>query len=48
VDGITEKDKAEKACSKEGRGFETNCASSWVGFPPSDCPAEPGFGHIGC
>jgi cytochrome c oxidase assembly factor 6 len=30
VDSITEKDKAEKACSAEGRGFETNCASSWV------------------
>jgi cytochrome c oxidase assembly factor 6 len=30
VDSIKEKDKAEKACSTEGRGFEANCASSWV------------------
>lgn len=30
VDSIAEKDKAEKACSVEGRGFEGNCASSWV------------------
>ncbi|KAE9369066.1 hypothetical protein N431DRAFT_379814 [Stipitochalara longipes BDJ] len=32
VDSITEKDKAEKACSPEGRGFESNCASSWVTY----------------
>lgn len=30
VDSIIEKDKAGKACASEGRGFETNCASSWV------------------
>ncbi len=30
VDSITEKDKAAKACGAEGRGFEGNCASSWV------------------
>ncbi|KUJ15105.1 uncharacterized protein LY89DRAFT_649772 [Mollisia scopiformis] len=29
VDSITDKDKAAKACSAEGRGFEANCASSW-------------------
>jgi hypothetical protein len=31
VDSITEKDKAERLCSVEARGFESNCASSWVG-----------------
>lgn len=30
VDSITEKDKAAKACSTEAKGFETNCAASWV------------------
>jgi cytochrome c oxidase assembly factor 6 len=35
VDSITEKDKAEKACAVEGRGFEGNCASSWVSRPYS-------------
>jgi cytochrome c oxidase assembly factor 6 len=30
IDSITEKGKAEKACGKEGKGFEGNCASSWV------------------
>lgn len=30
VDSITEHDKAEKGCAKEGREFEGNCASSWV------------------
>ncbi|EHK97786.1 hypothetical protein M7I_6447 [Glarea lozoyensis 74030] len=29
---ITEKDKAEKFCSGEGRKFEANCASSWVTY----------------
>lgn len=32
IDSITEKDKAEKFCSGEGRKFEANCASSWVSF----------------
>ncbi|KAE8448707.1 hypothetical protein EG329_008922 [Mollisiaceae sp. DMI_Dod_QoI] len=32
VDSITEKDKAAKACGAEGRGFEGNCASSWVTY----------------
>ena len=30
IDSIGEKDKAEKACASEARGFEANCASSWV------------------
>jgi len=30
IDSISEEKKAEKACSAEGRGFEANCASSWV------------------
>jgi Cytochrome oxidase c subunit VIb len=30
IDSIGEKDKAEKGCASEGRGFEANCASSWV------------------
>lgn len=30
VDSISEKDKAAKACAVEERGFEANCASSWV------------------
>ena len=30
VDSLSEKDKAEKGCAVEGRGFEANCASSWV------------------
>jgi len=32
IDSIGEKSKAEKACAKEGRGFEANCASSWVTY----------------
>jgi len=32
IDSITEKDRAEKACAAEGRGFEANCASSWVTY----------------
>ncbi|EPE34407.1 Cytochrome c oxidase subunit h [Glarea lozoyensis ATCC 20868] len=32
IDSITEKDKAEKFCSGEGRKFEANCASSWVTY----------------
>ena len=31
VDSLTEKDKAEKACAREGKQFEGSCASSWVG-----------------
>jgi cytochrome c oxidase assembly factor 6 len=30
LDGIAEKDKAAKVCAAEGRGFESNCAESWV------------------
>lgn len=30
VDSIKEKDKAAKACAAEAKGFEANCASSWV------------------
>lgn len=32
IDSITEKDKAEKACAAESKGFESNCATSWVSF----------------
>ncbi|KAA8566065.1 hypothetical protein MFRU_039g00110 [Monilinia fructicola] len=32
IDSITEKDKAEKACAVESRGFESNCATSWVQY----------------
>ncbi|KAH6677102.1 cytochrome oxidase c subunit VIb-domain-containing protein [Halenospora varia] len=32
VDSLTEHDKAEKGCAKEGREFEGNCASSWVTY----------------
>jgi cytochrome c oxidase assembly factor 6 len=32
VDSIGEKDKADAACKVEGRGFEGNCASSWVTY----------------
>ncbi|TVY57252.1 Cytochrome c oxidase subunit 6B-like protein new16 [Lachnellula suecica] len=32
IDSIGEKDKAEKNCASEGRGFEANCASSWVTY----------------
>ncbi|KAF8860993.1 hypothetical protein BDZ45DRAFT_295377 [Acephala macrosclerotiorum] len=32
VDSIGEKDKAGKACAAEGKGFEANCASSWVTY----------------
>ncbi len=34
MDSITDKVKAEKVCGAEGKGFEGNCASSWV----SACP----------
>lgn len=30
VDSIGEKDKSAKACGEESKGFEANCASSWV------------------
>lgn len=30
VDSISDKDKAEKVCGAAGKGFEGNCASSWV------------------
>ena len=30
LDSIAEKDKAAKVCAAEGRGFEANCAESWV------------------
>lgn len=30
IDSIGEKDKAAKECAVESRGFEANCASSWV------------------
>ena len=30
VDSIKEGDKAAKVCAAEGKGFETNCATSWV------------------
>lgn len=30
LDSIAEKEKAAKVCAVEGRGFEANCASSWV------------------
>lgn len=30
VNSISEKDKAAKECPAEGKGFEANCASSWV------------------
>lgn len=33
IDSIGEAKKAEKACGKEGKGFEGNCASSWVCIP---------------
>lgn len=32
IDSITENDKAEKSCGKEAKGFEKNCATSWVGY----------------
>ncbi|KAG4428326.1 hypothetical protein IFR05_016193 [Cadophora sp. M221] len=33
VDSLgADKAKADKACSSEGRGFESNCASSWVTY----------------
>ncbi|KAF7924313.1 uncharacterized protein EAE98_007364 [Botrytis deweyae] len=32
IDSITEKDKAEKACAAESKGFESNCATSWVQY----------------
>ncbi|PSS08942.1 hypothetical protein M430DRAFT_146398 [Amorphotheca resinae ATCC 22711] len=32
IDSISEKDKAAKTCAAEGRGFEANCASSWVTY----------------
>lgn len=39
VDSISEKDKAAKACAVEGKGFEANCASSWVSLF-SSIPAD--------
>jgi len=30
VDSLTHKDAAEKSCGAESKGFEANCASSWV------------------
>ncbi|KAG9247485.1 cytochrome oxidase c subunit VIb-domain-containing protein [Calycina marina] len=32
IDSIKERDKAAKECSAEGKGFEANCASSWVEY----------------
>lgn len=32
IDSLTNKDAAEKACGAENKGFEKNCASSWVSF----------------
>lgn len=32
IDSLTNKDAAEKACGVENKGFEKNCASSWVSF----------------
>jgi cytochrome c oxidase assembly factor 6 len=32
IDSIKENDKAAKECAVEGKGFEANCASSWVSF----------------
>lgn len=32
IDSLTNKDAAEKACGSENKGFEKNCASSWVSF----------------
>jgi hypothetical protein len=32
IDSLTNKDAAEKACGTENKGFEKNCASSWVSF----------------
>ncbi|TVY42812.1 Cytochrome c oxidase subunit 6B-like protein [Lachnellula subtilissima] len=32
IDSIGEKAKAEKECASEARGFEANCASSWVTY----------------
>ncbi|TVY90234.1 Cytochrome c oxidase subunit 6B-like protein, partial [Lachnellula willkommii] len=32
IDSIGQKDKAEKECAGEARGFEGNCASSWVTY----------------
>ncbi|KAI9642418.1 hypothetical protein NHQ30_009223 [Ciborinia camelliae] len=32
IDSITENVKAEKSCGKEARGFEKNCATSWVQY----------------
>jgi cytochrome c oxidase assembly factor 6 len=34
VDSLSEKDKVEKACAAEGKGFESNCALSWVSCSP--------------
>jgi len=30
IDSLKEKDKADKACAQEEKGFEANCATSWV------------------
>ncbi|KFY74849.1 hypothetical protein V499_05147 [Pseudogymnoascus sp. VKM F-103] len=32
IDSLTNKDAAEKACGAENKGFEKNCASSWVTY----------------
>jgi cytochrome c oxidase assembly factor 6 len=37
VDSIQDKAAAEKHCSVEGNGFESNCASSWVSRMPCGC-----------
>jgi hypothetical protein len=34
LDSIAEKDKAENGCGAEGKGFEADCASSWVSCSP--------------
>ncbi|KAH8593934.1 cytochrome oxidase c subunit VIb-domain-containing protein [Bisporella sp. PMI_857] len=32
IDSVKEKDKAAKECAAESKGFEANCASSWVKY----------------
>ena len=32
MDGIREKDKAAEGCGAEGKGFEKECAGSWVRY----------------
>lgn len=43
IDSITEKDRAETACAVEGRGFESNCATSWVSFLDREPEINRGF-----